>query len=104
MDNNEIEEMVAEQPTISQKRNPAEHLKPYQWRKGQSGNLSGTKEKGETVKQYSSRRLANMTPKQKEEFLEGMNKKDVWEMAEGKPKQDMELSGEVKAKIISVDE
>jgi|ERR1035437_1801958 transposase len=97
------EEMVAEQPIVSQKRNPAEHLKSYQWKKGESGNISGTKEKGETVKQYSSRRLSNMTPKQKEEFLEGMNKKDVWEMAEGKAKQDVLIEGEVQM-LIKIDE
>ena len=45
-----------------------------------------------------------LTPEEEQAFLEGIDKKTIWEMAEGKPKQDLDIQGEVTTKIISVDE
>jgi len=67
------------------KKKTCEHLAPWQWKKGQSGNPSGQKSKGETAKEYARRRLANMTDKEKEDFFHGLNKSTIWEMAEGRP-------------------
>jgi hypothetical protein len=45
-----------------------------------------------------------MTDEEREEFLNGIPKKDIWEMGEGKAKQDLDIQGEITSKIISIDE
>jgi hypothetical protein len=45
-----------------------------------------------------------MTEDEREEYLEGLDKKVIWEMAEGKPKQDLEVDVDVTNHIISIDE
>jgi uncharacterized protein YaaW (UPF0174 family) len=78
-------------------------LKQYQFQKGQSGNPGGAK-KGKRLKTFALEMLENMDEEHKAEFLKELDAKTVWEMAEGKPKQDVEMSGELTSKIISVDE
>ena len=62
-------------------------LQPYMYKKGQSGNPSGRPE-GISMKEYIRMNFRKMTDEEREEFLEGMNKKDIFEMAEGKPTSD----------------
>lgn len=79
------------------------HLAPYQFKKGQSGNPNG-RPPGKSLKERARAMLNAMTPEEEQAFLEGIDKKTIWEMAEGKPKQDLDIQGEVTTKIISVDE
>lgn len=81
-----------------------EHLKPWQFKPGQSGNPGGKPKGSVSLKTYARRMIQEMTDEEKMEFMRGIDKKTIWEMSEGKPKQDVEMSGEISSKIISVDE
>lgn len=85
------------------KRQNYDWLKQYQWQKGQSGNPAGGP-KGKQLKTFARELLRDMPDDEKSKFLKTLDGKTIWEMAEGKAKQDMELSGELTSKIISVDE
>lgn len=71
------------------KKRKLEWLAPWQFKPGQSGNPSGRTFKGESLKEYAKRMFGNMTSEEKEEFFRGLNKFGIWEMAEGKAKQDV---------------
>lgn len=82
-----IENKTGEQPKSSEeKRNKAAHLLPYQYKKGQSGNPSG-RAPGISLKEYVKRKFHTMTDEEREEYLEGIDKKSIWEMGESKPSQ-----------------
>lgn len=77
-------------------------LQPHVYKKGQSGNPGGRPKN--TLKEYAKLKIANMTEEEREDFLNGIDKRVIWEMSEGKAKQDLDLSGEITSKIINVDE
>jgi len=87
----------------NQAKNKVDYIRPYMWKKGQSGNIMG-RPKGKTMKEYARQYLERMTDEERDAWLEGLSKDTIWEMAEGKAKQDVEMSGEVTSKIISIDE
>lgn len=87
----------------TERKNKAEHLAAWQYKKGQSGNPGG-RPAGKTLKQYAREKLAAMTDEEREEFLNGIDKRTIWELAEGKPKQDLNVEGEITSKVIKLDE
>lgn len=59
-------------------------LQPHVYKKGQSGNPSGRPTGTISLKQYAKKMLEQMSPEEREEFMEGLPKQFIWEMAEGK--------------------
>lgn len=66
-------------------------LQPYMYKKGQSGNPSGRPE-GISMKEYVRMKFRHMTDEEREEYLEGVDKKVIWEMAEDKAKQGTDIT------------
>lgn len=88
----------------SDKTEDKQNSRPWLFKKGQSGNPAGRPKGTKSLKTYVKEMIQDMTDEEKLEFLEGIDKKTLWEMSEGKAKQDVELSGEVKSKIIRINE
>lgn len=57
--------------------------RPWLFKKGQSGNPKG-RPPGKSLKERAKAMLNAMTPEQEQEFLNGIDKRTIWEMAEGK--------------------
>ncbi len=75
-------------------------LRPHQWKKGQSGNIMG-RPKGKTMKEYAKEYLSKMTEEERDEWLEGIDKIEIFKMAEGNPQSnaDLNLKGDLVIQI-----
>lgn len=76
----------------SDKQSKTDHLRPWQYKKGQSGNPHGRPVGAKSMKTYLKERFEGMTDDERETFLEGIDKKVLFEMAEGKAAQDSTLA------------
>lgn len=66
--------------------------RPWLYKKGQSGNPGGRPKGSISLKQYLKNKLLSMTDDEREAFLEGMDKKTIWEMSEGKAESKTDIT------------
>lgn len=87
--------MSDEQPT-NKLKGKADHLQPYQFKKGQSGNPGG-RPPGPSLKEYAKSMLANMTEEERQDFLHGLPKEVIWKMAEANPATSTDITSKGEA-------
>lgn len=88
-----------EQPQ-EQTKEQTTNSRPWLYKKGQSGNPGGRPVGRKSLKMWVKERLESMTDEEREEFIVGMPKENIWKMGEGNPKQDTDMNASIK--IINV--
>lgn len=78
--------------------------RPWLFQPGKSGNPGGRPKGSKSLKTFAKEYLETLPDEEKLVYMKGMDKKDIWEMAEGKPKQDIEANVEVTSKVVKLDE
>ena len=94
--------MEGSQEQLENSNSPVQ-LRPWLYKKGQSGNPGGRPKGSKSLKTYFKEKLAAMSDEEREEFLDGIDKKTLWEMSEGKPKQDIDHEIEITSKVVKLD-
>ena len=75
--------------------------RPWLFQPGQSGNPGGRKKGSKSLKTYAQEMLRDMNEEERLEFLKGLDKKVIWEMAEGKPDSKTEMKATIEVNNIS---
>lgn len=84
----DTEEITGEQQKYSK---VPPQLLPHVYKKGQSGNPAG-RPLGISLKEYARLKFRSMTDEEKEEFFNGIQKIELFKMAEGNPHQDTDVT------------
>jgi hypothetical protein len=66
--------------------------RPWLFKKGQSGNPGGRKKGSKSLKERAREYLQGLSDEEAEAYFDGLNKIDVWKMAEGNPKESADIT------------
>lgn len=93
--NEELNQEENTQEVEKELRKPGDNLKPWQFKPGVDwkGNAGGRPKGSKSLKTYVQEMLRDMTDEEKLKYLKGLDKEKMWEMGEGKAKQETEHSG-----------
>ncbi len=94
----------AEEQRIEQRPKRGDNLEPWRFQPGTSGNPGGRPKGSKSLKQFAKEYLQSLDDEEKLEYLKAMDKKIIWEMAEDKAGQGVNVTAEIVSKVISVDE
>lgn len=76
-----------------------QNSRPWLYKKGQSGNPGGRPKGSKSLKTYIKERFETMSDEEREAFLDGLDKKVLWEMGEGKPDTKNTLDAKVEMTV-----
>lgn len=89
---------------LEESQEQTNNSRPWLFQPGKSGNPGGRPKGSKSLKTYAQEYLLSLNDEEKLEYMKGLDKKTIWEMSEGKPKQDIEADVNLTSKIISIDE
>lgn len=82
-----------------------EAIRKYVFKPGQSGNPGGRPKGSKSMKTWAREYLEAMPEEDRVEFMNSIDHKAIWEMAEGKAKQDVEIDATITGpSLIRLDE
>lgn len=94
-----------EEPQEQLNNRAPKHLQKYLFKKGVSGNPGGRPLGSKSMKTYAREYLESMPEEDRVEFLNSLDPKTIWEMSEGKPKQDLDIEANITGpSIVRLDE
>lgn len=82
--------------TQSNTQEQTENSRPWLYKKGQSWNPWGRPKGSISLKTYLKNKFDAMTDEEREEFLEWVNKIDIWRMVEGMPSTHADITSKGK--------
>lgn len=89
-----MDEIQETKPQQSDKKS-YEWLKPYQFKVGNNANPGGRPKGSKSLKTYAREYLESLPEEEKIAYLNTLDRELIWKMAEGNPKNDLELAGKV---------
>lgn len=76
----------------TRKKHPTPWLKPYQFKKGVSGNPTGAPKGSGSLKVFAKNYFYKLSDEEKVRFLNTIDRELVWKMAEGNPHQTTDVT------------
>ncbi len=96
-------EEEAQEPLENSYDKVPKQLRKYVFKVGNSANPGGRPKGSKSMKTFAKEYLETLPEEDRVEFLNSIDHKTIWEMSEGKAKQDVNVEGEIDM-LIKIDE